>query len=60
VTLNTINQALLSQGFHGKLIQYAKKNMLSVVSFIFAGVNVRGLNDGEIFVDILIRGFDCK
>jgi len=43
------------------MIQYAKNNMLTVVSFIFVGVNVRGLNDSEIFVDILIRGFDsCK
>ena len=35
--------------------------MFVVVSFIFVGVNVRGVNDSKIFVDILIRGFDsCK
>ena len=60
VTLNTINQALLFQDFHGNLAwsNMKKKNMLAVVSFIFVGVTVRGLNDSEIFIDILIRGFD--
>jgi len=35
--------------------------VFAVISFIFVGVNFRGLAETEVFIDILIRGFDtCK